>query len=364
VKQSAIIIGSGIIGCAIARDLSLRGVRCTVLDPRPVGGGATQASAGMLAPYVEAHDRGPMLDLCVRSLDLYDDWIASLQAEGREIEFGRIGTLEIALTGERAAALRRGQGDWLEPADVAAQVRQLAPTAGALRNSVHGYVDARQLARALADSAEQHGARFITARVERIESGAGALTVRTGLDAGAVLEAPIVIAAAGAWTNRIHGVAMPPLRPVRGQLLLADWGEGKLRTILWGPDCYIVPLRQAARGLLIGATVEEAGFEERTTEEGIGALFHAARTLLPALTRDRIREARVGLRPATPDGLPVIGRDHDVPGLLHASGHYRNGVLLAPLTAKVIADLLVEGRTAVDLEPFRSDRFENRSVPL
>src|SRR5262245_60305376 len=97
-RPAVIVVGAGVIGCAIARELAIRGVRCAVIDPRPVGGGATQASAGMLAPYVEAHGGGPMLDLCVRSLDLYDDWIARLRAEGASIEYGRIGTLEIALS--------------------------------------------------------------------------------------------------------------------------------------------------------------------------------------------------------------------------------------------------------------------------
>ena len=119
VTPSTLVVGAGIIGCAIARELASRGVACTVVDPRPVAGGATQASAGMLAPYVEAHAGGPMLDLCVRSLDLYDDWIAALRCEGAVIDYARIGTLEIALTPEGAAGLHSGQGEWLDPAAVA-----------------------------------------------------------------------------------------------------------------------------------------------------------------------------------------------------------------------------------------------------
>ena len=167
--RSVVIVGAGIIGCAIARELSARGAQCTVVDPRPVGGGATQASAGMLAPYVEAHAGGPMLDLCVRSLDLYDDWIGALRGEGAEIEYRRIGTLEIALSEERVAALRGGHGEWLDRDAVARIVPQLGPAAGALRNERHGYVDARQLAQALAQSAERHGAAYSTVRVERID---------------------------------------------------------------------------------------------------------------------------------------------------------------------------------------------------
>src|SRR3954464_4803533 len=161
VTHSTVVVGAGIIGCAIARELARRGTPCTVVDPRPVAGGATQASAGMLAPYVEAHDGGPMLGLCVRSLDLYDGWIAALRGEGARIEYRRIGTLEIALTPDRAAALRRGHGEWLGPAAAAAAVGSLAPTGGAARDDRHGYVDARQLADALARSAERHGATLV-----------------------------------------------------------------------------------------------------------------------------------------------------------------------------------------------------------
>ena len=349
-----VVAGAGIIGCAIARELAVRGARCTVIDPRPVGGGATQASAGMLAPYVEAHERGPMLDLGLRSLELYDQWIADLRAEGHDIEYRRIGTLEIALTPERAAELRDGHGEWMEPAAVAALFPKLSLTSGALRNDAHGYVDALQLARALGASAVRHGARFAEGRIERIEPGGGGIRIQVGNEEA--FDAPTVILAAGAWTNRIEGIRTPPLRPVRGQLLYHAGGIGQIPTILWGPDCYIVP-REPESMLLIGATVEDVGFDERSTEEGVTQLFDAARRLLRPLQRDMIHAVRVGLRPATPDGLPVIGRDPHVAGLVHAAGHYRNGVLLAPITAKLIADVVVDDRSDPALRSFDPGRF-------
>lgn len=355
-RPTTLVVGAGIIGCAVARELGIRGVRVTVLDPRPVAGGATQASAGMLAPFVEAHHGGPMLELCVRSLDAYDGWIAGLRSEGAEVEYGRIGTLEIALSADRAAALRGGHGAWLDPPAVAAAVPQLAATAGALRNDRHGYVDARQLTHAVAQSSERHGVRFVTGRVEGIDRRGNTFAVNMG-DGRDALEADSVVIAAGAWTNRISGVRTPPIRPVRGQLLRLEWHHGPLHTILWGPGCYIVPLSSGARGLLVGATVEDAGFEERNTGEGVNGLIEAARTLLPVLSRDTHFDARVGLRPATPDELPVLGEDPAEPGIIHASGHYRNGVLLAPITASLIADLVVDGRRDACLENFRVDRF-------
>ena len=324
-----------------------------MLDPRPVAGGATQASAGMLAPYVEAHEHGPMLDLCVRSLDLYDEWIAALGREGNEVEYRRTGTLQIALTPESADELRGGHGEWMEPAAVAAAVPPLSATHGALRVDAHGYVDAPGLARALAASAERRGARVALGRVERIDPVDDALRVQVGIEEP--FDVDTVVLAAGAWTNRIDGIRTPPLRPVRGQLLQHPGVDGRIPSILWGPDCYIVPRQY---GLLIGATVEDAGFDERSTEEGVAQLFDAAQRLLPALQRDFIAQVRVGLRPAAPDDLPVLGVDPDVPRLVHASGHYRNGVLLAPITARLIADLVMGDAPDPALVHFRPDRFK------
>jgi glycine oxidase len=353
---SVLVVGAGIIGCAIARELAVCGVRCTVVDDRPIAGGATQASAGMLAPHVEAHEGGPLLDLGLRSLDLYQPWIFDVMHEsGAAIEYRVIGTLEVALTAARAAELRRegrSHGGWLEPADVARAYPQLRATTGALTTEHHGYVVPAQLAESLARAAVRAGATFERARVLRIEPQEDGLRVTTS---AGVHVAPHVVLAAGAWTNAIEGVRTPPVRPVRGQLLRLDWPERPLPTIVWGPDCYVVPRLDGS--ILVGATVEDVGFDERTTEEGIALLRAAATHLLPPAKRSRLLEARVGLRPATPDDLPAIGPDAGVPGLIHATGHYRNGVLLAPITAQLVADLIVEGKCDPALESFRPDRF-------
>lgn len=299
-----------------------------------------------------------MLDLCVRSLDAYDGWIAALRQEGHEIDYARCGTLEIALSDEHASQLRRGHGEWLDPDSVAREVPQLSPTAGALRNRQHGYVHARQLTAALAASAGRHGATFLEARVERIDHDADKLAVDVGPD-HPKLEADFVVLAAGAWTNRIQGVRTPPLRPVRGQLLHLTPGRGRITTILWGPDCYIVPLR-AGSELLVGATVEEAGFDEHATEDGVRNLYAAARRLLPDLPADPgdvAMQPRVGLRPATPDELPVLGMDPGQPGIMFASGHYRNGILLAPITGQLVADAIIQGTRDSALAPFSPARF-------
>lgn len=321
--ETVAIVGAGIIGCAIARELAVRGVACAVLDDRPVGGGATQASAGILAPHVEAHEGGPLLDLGVRSLELYDDWIAAVRREsGLEVEYRRIGTLETG--GGRAA--------------------RAVPE--------HGYVSAPQLTAALARAAENRGTAFHRARVGRVERAGAALRIVTAT--GPVLADRIVLAA-GAWTSAIGGIPTPPLRPIRGQLLRLEWTGAPLTTIVWGPNCYVVPRLDGS--ILVGATVEDVGFEERTTPAGIQELLNAVHELLPVTKTSRLIEARVGLRPATPDELPVIGPDPREPGVIHASGHYRNGVLLAPITAMLVGDLIVDGREDPALRDFRADRF-------
>jgi glycine oxidase len=359
VKNSVIVVGSGIIGCAIARELAVRGMACTVIDDRPVGGGATQASAGMLAPYVEAHERGPLLDLAVRSLDHYDDWIAAVRNEsGIDVEYRRIGTLEVALDPRHAADLRRRvppgvPSEWLEPAAARAEHPALGAVAGALLTPSHGYVAARQLATALGVAAQRHGTTFNRATVTRVVSHGSSVRVTTS---DGELDAATVVIAAGAWGNAIEGVRAPPLRPVRGQLLRLGWHGHPLSTIVWGPECYIVPRTDGT--LLVGATVEEVGFDERTTAAGVRDLLDAACELLPEGRGATFLEARAGLRPATPDELPVLGSDPGLPAIVHASGHYRNGVLLAPITARVIADLIVDGKRDACLDAFRPDRFD------
>jgi glycine oxidase len=359
VPQPVVIVGAGIIGCAIARELAVRGTPAIVIDDRPVGGGATRASAGMLAPYVEAHDRGPLLDLAVRSLDLYDDWIAGLRRDiDGDVEYRRIGTLEVALDESRATELRHAAAHagvvttWMAPDDARRAHPALGAIAGALFTPAHGYVAAQQLATALADDAERHGTRFHRAAVTAIAPGGPSVRVTT---TDGIVEASRIILAAGAWTNGINGVRTPPLRPVRGQLLQLGWTREPLSSIVWGPACYIVPRTDGS--ILVGATVEEVGFDERTTAAGVRDLLDAACELLPDVKSATFLDARAGLRPATPDALPVIGPDADDPRIVHASGHYRNGVLLAPITAMVVADWILEGRRDASFDAFGPARF-------
>jgi glycine oxidase len=166
-----------------------------------------------------------------------------------------------------------------------------------------------------------------------------------------------VVVAAGSWSGQIDIEGVPPLpvRPVRGQLLQLSWEGLPLRRIVWGPRCYLVPI--AAGSILVGATVEDAGFDERTTVAGVRDLLDSACDLVPHLWQATFVGARVGLRPGTADEMPIIGRSSRMPGLVYATGHYRNGVLLAPLTARMVADLVLENREDPLLDGTRPQRF-------
>jgi glycine oxidase len=215
----------------------------------------------------------------------------------------------------------------------------------------HGYVRAGELTSALLAAAVRRGAALIAANVDSIATNAGLCVVKSS--AGR-LESDAVVVAAGSWSGRVPPLN-PPVRPVRGQLLHLH-GEARLVSrVVWGPGCYLVPWHDGS--LLVGATVEDAGFDESATVAGVSDLLKASAELLTTVPQARFDTVRVGLRPGTPDELPLIGPSSTMPGVYYATGHYRNGVLLSPLTAKLVADLVLDGRRDPDLELVRPDRF-------
>lgn len=350
--MTVIVIGAGVIGCACAHALASAGVRVHVVEARRVGQGASQASAGVLAPYIEGHESGPLRTLGRRSLDLYDEFIARVSRDsGRPVEYARGGTLEIALD-EEELARHRAFAQTLAAEGVDAQLvdaqelQRLEPSAaagaiGGLLIGLHGYVSVPDLTEALATAAVRAGAQLsLGTRVTSIRDRSGSLVVET--NAG-TLNADQVVLAAGSWSSQIAcGPDNPiPVKPVRGQLLHLSWpGQTQMQRVLWGTDCYIVPWKSGR--VLVGATVEDAGFDERATAAGVRDLLEAACTLVPLLWKSSFLEVRVGLRPEGPGGLPVIGRSAAMPGLVYATGHYRNGVLLAPLTAELVKKLVLK----------------------
>jgi glycine/D-amino acid oxidase-like deaminating enzyme len=179
--------------------------------------------------------------------------------------------------------------------------------------------------------------------------------VQVSID-GATAEADAVVVAAGSWSSRITvGATPPPVKPIRGQLLHLAFSSPPASRVIWGAHCYMVPWQDGS--LLVGATVEDVGFDEGATVAGVRDLLEHASELLPAAWGARFEGVRVGLRPATPDELPIIGPSSAMPGVFYATGHYRNGVLLAPLTATLTADLVLLGRDAPELALTRPARF-------
>lgn len=351
--MTVLIIGSGIVGVAIADALAARGTAVTVLDMRGPGRGASAASAGILAPYVESHHDARFLALATRSLSLFDAFVSQAsERSGRRIEYARTGTLEVALDDGDAARLQASRDalaqsgiahTWLSPPDLRAAEPSVATEAlGALLIEPHGFVGVGSLIAALVESARLSGASF-EAPVEAVEVDpqSDRVDVRAG---DSRYTADAVVVAAGTWSGRVRIRNTPRLdvRPVRGQLLHLSWTADRLPgRVVWGPRCYTVPWSD--RSLLVGATVEEAGFDERSTVAAIQELTAAVNELLPDARTASLREVRVGLRPASADGLPIIGPFPSSPRVVVATGHYRNGVLLAPITAAIVRGLLLDG---------------------
>ena len=348
-----LVAGAGMIGVSIADALARRGARVTVLEMRAPGEGASRASAGLLAPYTEAEAGAPLLALGTRSLSLFDAFVArAADGSGRTVEYARTGTLEVALDDDERAALQRAAGwlasesvdhEWLDERALQSFEPAVSRAArGALFVPAHGFVGVRSLVHALAHSARFHGAAF-EAPVELVDVSIApdGVTARAG---DREYEADYFVLAAGSWSSRIRirGLSAVPVRPVRGQLLHLRWrGHRMPARVVWSSGCYTVPWSDGS--LLVGATVEDAGFDESTTTAGVESLARAVSALLPAAAKASVEEARAGLRPATPDGLPMIGALPGLPNLIFATGHYRNGILLAPLTAQMVERLMLDG---------------------
>jgi glycine oxidase len=359
-----IVIGAGVIGCAVGHELAARGASVRIIDMRDVGEGATRASAGVLCPHIEGH-AAPLLELGTRSLAMYDEFIARVARDAqRRIEYRRNGTLEVALNDEQAEPLRSA-ADRHVRAGIAHEfldtrnALKLEPglseaTTAGLFIPIHGYVGVRSLTRALAAAAAARGAHIeCSSKVQRLEQRGSRVKLVIN---DAPTEADIVIVAAGSWSSHL-GIsgARPPVKPIRGQLLHLSFAGPPASRVIWGADCYMVPWQDGS--VLVGATVEDVGFNESATVAGVRDLLDSACDLMPATWSARFEEVRVGLRPATSDEMPIVGRSSSIPGLVYATGHYRNGVLLAQLTASVVAELVLGTGDAPELALTTPARF-------
>jgi glycine oxidase ThiO len=369
-----LVVGAGIIGCAVARELAVRGQRVLVLDSRDVSLGATQASAGVLAPYIEAHEGGPLLDLTVRSLALYDRWVDAVRREsGLDVEYRRNGSIEVSLDHHDAERLRAIVGqfgasahlEWLDADGVRRAEPSISPSAvGAVLAADHGFVAASALTRALARAVEiRDGVVHAAVQVTSIDPSGDGVVVTTA--DGDTFRASRVVVAAGSWASHLRLGSEPAaadVRPIRGQLLRVTWHGRPLERVVWGARCYLVPWADGT--VLVGATMEDVGFEERNTVEGVRGLLEHAIELLPEMASATFLEARSGLRPATSDGLPIVGTSGHSDRVILATGHFRNGVMLAPLTAVLVADLIVDGKKDPVLEALAPARVRKPAAQV
>jgi glycine oxidase len=365
------VVGAGLIGCGVAYELAKRGAQVTVFDRGEPARAASWAGAGMLAPFSEEMPDDAMLALCRESLAMYPQFVEELRERtGVDARFRADGTVHVALDESRLAELAahaqtyRANGGTvvlLDRTETLAREPLLArDCAGALFVANEAQVDNRRLGRALVAACESLGVRF--ERVEGVALDADARRVRGLRTALGFTPAGTVVNAAGAWAGELPGVpenARVPVRPVAGEMLAIALPHGAVRSLVWLGHRYLVP-RGDGR-LLVGATVERRGFDARVTAAGMHDLLDAALAVAPALASFSVVETWAGLRPGSHDGRPYLGATA-LDGYVVASGHYRNGILLTPVTARAVASLVVEG-FAPELAPFAPTRLGEHATP-
>jgi glycine oxidase len=369
-KFDVAIAGGGVIGGAIALELSRAGMRVGIFDRQQPGQEASWASAGILSPAPESPGMIAMVPLGKMSLSLYPEFVARIEEiSGKSTGFRPKGTLEAFFSGDTKAklstiiALHHGLGLKAEPLR-AEDARELEP---ALSEDVEAAVlrpdecsvDNRALTSAVLDAAQRSGAEIFSG------NGARAIWREGHRCAGLILQnekvaAKWTIIAAGSFSAAIEGVAnFAPVRPAKGQMASLRIDDLEIQRVLWSENIYLVP-RNDGR-ILAGATVEHVGFDKRATAGGIGKILSAAIELAPGLANARIEETWAGLRPDSPDHLPILGPT-GVDGLLMATGHFRSGILLTPITARLIREWMTEERVSVDWDHFSPLRFQTEKT--
>ncbi|MEU6536033.1 glycine oxidase ThiO [Streptomyces sp. NPDC047000] len=372
--SDVLVIGGGIIGLVTAWRAAQRGLGTAVVDPAP-GGGAARVAAGMLAPVTELHTgEQTLLALNLESARRYPDFAAELtELTGHGLGYRRSGTLAVALDADDRAQLRelhllqRQSGldtEWLSGRECRRLEPMLAPgVRGGLRVDGDHQIDPRRLSTALLAACERAGVVFHRVWAERLRVTGDRATGVVTADGGE-LGADRVVLAAGSRSGRLAGVpgaVVPPVRPVKGQVVrltvpprYAPFLSRTVRAVVRGGQVYLVPRENGE--LVIGATSEDLGWDTTVTAGGVYELLRDAHELVPGITELPLTETRAGLRPGTPDNAPLLGPTA-LPGLLLATGHHRNGVLLTPVTGDALAHALVTGELPPEARPFAASRF-------
>ena len=369
-----VIIGGGIRGGAIAFDLAGRGMRVAVLDRQELMKEASWAAAGMLSPAPDCPAAIPLVPLGRASLALYPKFVEAVEdVSGLRAGFRTGGAVEVICRGDAErelstlVALHRGLGLACEPIPLD-EVRSMEPALGrdALAAAFLPHecsIKPRALTSAVLAAATSAGAALHPGIevISLVRKGKKCSGVKTSN--GDIFKAPQLVLAAGCWSSQIPEAApYAPTLPVRGQMVALRHSGTPIRHVLRSERGYLVPRGlESPQTVVAGSTVENAGYEKRVTSGGIEKILAAANELVPELADAELIETWCGLRPGTPDQLPILG-PADVDGLVFATGHYRNGFLLAPVTAKLISEWITEKRTSLDWEAFSPLRFARMSA--
>lgn len=362
-RPDVLVVGSGVIGCSIAYSLAKRGAAVTVLERDTPGGVASRASAGMLVPTAEGLPKGPLLNLALRGLKMFPSLAQELLEEGgMDVEYSPSGVILPAYTEEEAAEQqKRAQTDrrglrWLSRAEALEHEPLLGTWPhGALYQPNEGHVNPVKLTDGFTQAAARRGVAFhYGVEVDGLlRHGKRVTGVRTGTTEW---QADAVVVAAGSWSGTLArrvGITVD-VQPVRGQVVLLKALPQPLRSIVFGHPGYIVPRGDGT--LLVGASQEFVGFENRPTAGNLAMLLEASRRLVPVLEQATFLDTWTGLRPGSPDEAPILGPVPGLQGLALATGHFRNGILLSAVTGELMAEYLLHG-TAAPLRPFGLERF-------
>jgi glycine oxidase len=350
-----LIMGGGVIGLAIALELRQAGLSVT-LHSQNIAAAAAQAAAGMLAPQAEQIPPSPLLDLCLRSRDLYPEWILKLeQRSGLDPGYWACGILAPVYTlGDHALGDHVSEATWLDRAILRDRYPELSPEIlGAHWYPSDAQVDNRALVRALRSAAQDAGVAIhegvIVEKILHHDHAVTSIQTTAG-----TWTADHYILATGAWTQELLPIPVFPRKGQMASVRAPNPNALPLQTVLFGPEIYIVPRKNGR--IIIGATSEDVGFTPHNTPLGIQALFSRAVQLFPPLAQLPIEEFWWGFRPATPDECPILG-ESPYRNLTLATGHYRNGILLAPITAKLVTDLITRQHSDPCLAAFHWSRF-------
>ena len=371
-SPDVVVVGGGTIGLGVAWRASLRGLKVDLVDAHPISG-ATSVAAGMLAPVTEVHPgEEELLRLNLESSDLFPSWVAELEAASEVAAgYSACGTLMVARDNDDRVAFddvhsfqaRLGLSSQRVSARDARKLEPcLAPSVrGGLLVETDHQVDPAALGASLLEACRRAGVTIVPSNAASVRIEEDVVQGVTLAD-GSSLRSPQVVIAAGAWSGGL-GLApdVLPVRPVKGQVvrLQARPGMTLPTRTLRGLDVYIVT-RSDGR-MVVGATVEERGFDQEVTADGVYRLLDEAYRIFPGIVEANWEGAAASFRPGTPDNAPLIGTT-SVQGLIAATGHYRNGILLTPVTADSVAELLASGEAPASIAPFSARRFEERTV--